>query len=41
MSSQDRNYEANKAIEEAIKAYDVHPALDTLRTGLFAVIDNE
>ena len=41
LSLQDRNYEAEEAIREAIKAYDRHPALDSLRTGLFDVICNE
>jgi hypothetical protein len=41
MSSQDRNHEANIAIEDAINAYDSHPSLDSLRTGLFDVISNE
>jgi hypothetical protein len=38
---QERNIEAQEAIREAIRAYDRHPALGSLRTGLFDVICNE
>lgn len=41
LSLQERNYEAQEAIREAIRAYDRHPALERLRTGLFDVICSE
>ncbi len=39
LGAQDRNIEAQEAIMDAIRAYDRHPALETLRTGLFDVIE--